>query len=92
MKGSKKDKERQYSITVRATAAEREQIQQKADAANKSISRFLVDLAVTSETSHQKEAFCLAQRVIKMQRLIDDVENQVLQHKLRKECEVIWRG
>ncbi len=92
MKSSKKDKERLYSITVRATEAEREQIQQKADAANKSISRFLVDLAVTSETSQQKDAFGLAQRLIKMQRMIDDIEDQVLQNKLRKECEVVWRG
>ena len=92
MKSKNKDNEISIKLTVRMTAKEKERLQEKADQANKSLSRFLVDTALASEASNQKEAFLIAQRLIKNQRLIDDIEDQVVQQRLRKECASVWRG
>lgn len=92
MKSSKKDKERQYKITVRATEEERDVIQEKAIQSKNSISGFLIEAALASETSCKKDAFLQAQRLIKLQRMIDDIEDQTVQAKLRKESENVWHS
>ena len=87
---SKKTKEIQYKITVRATAAERDAIHEKAAQDNSSVSAFLIKTALASESSCKQTAFQQAQRLIQIQRMIDKIENRAMQSELRKECETVW--
>lgn len=87
---SKIVKEKQYKITVRATAAERDSIHEKAAQDNSSVSAFLIKTALASESSCKQAAFHQAQRLARIQRMIDKIEDRAMQSELRKECENVW--
>ena len=88
---NKKNKE-VVKITLRATKEEKAILESKASQANKSTNRFLIDTALNSQTSCKSDASQLAQYLIRLQRKVDDMEDQILQKKLRKESIQVWHG
>ena len=89
---SKNNKEELVRITLRATKGEKETLEEKASQANKSTNRYLIDTALTAPTSCKRDAFQLAQRLIRLQRMVNDIEDQMLQKKMGKECAQVWHG
>lgn len=83
-------KEKQYKITVRATAKQRDAIQKNASQANSSMNDFFIMAALSYGSSCKKDIFLQSQRLIRLQRMIDDIEDQTVQSELRKECENVW--
>ena len=86
------DKEPEVRITIRTTKPKKELLAKKAASANKSMNAFLIDTALESETSCKNVAFQQAQRLVQLQRQIDDIEDQFLKAHLRKECAKVWHG
>ena len=89
---NKKNKEDIVKITLRATKGEKTILESKASQANKSINRFLIDTALHSQPSHKSDAAFLAQYLIQVLRMIDNIEDQAIQKKLREECIQVWHG
>ena len=89
---SKNNKEEVVRITLRATKGEKETLEEKASQANQSTNRYLIDTALAAPASCKRDAFQLAQRLIHLQRMVNDIEDQMLQEKMGKECAQVWHG
>ena len=92
MKNPEIQKENVKKITLRVPESVKEILQDRADSAKKSLNQFLLDQALGSGKSCQAEEFKQAQRLIHIQRMIDDLESQVLKAELQKEVASIWQS
>lgn len=81
-----------HKITLRMSPDEKQIIDEKATTAKKSINRYLIDLAIETETTDRAELFRQAQRLVRLQRQIDAIENDVKRQELRRECVALWSG
>lgn len=79
-------------VTLRMSSSEKQRIDEKATLAKKSVNRYLIDLALESETVDRAELFRQAQRLVQLQRQIDAIEHEVKKQELRKECAAVWSG
>ena len=81
-----------FKVTLRMSSREKQCIDEKAALAKKSVNRYLIDLALESETADRAELFRQAQRLVHLQRQIDAIEHEVKKQELRRECAAVWSG
>lgn len=79
-------------ITLRMTPEEKQVIEEKAATAKKSVNRYLIDTALQAETADRAELFRQAQRLVRLQRQIDALSDEVKKQEYRKECAAVWSG
>ena len=79
-------------ITLRMTPHEKSIIEEKAATSKKSINRYLIDTALQMETVNRAELFRQARRLVRLQRQIDALSDEVKKQDFRKECAAIWSG
>lgn len=79
-------------ITLRMTPDEKRIIEEKAATSKKSINRYLIDTALQTEAVDRAEIFRQAQRLVRLQRQIDALFDEVKKQEYRKECAAIWSG
>ena len=92
---SNKDKnrknEKKSTITVRVTEEEKQRMIEMASASRKSLNSFLVDSALFENDVTRQEKYEATQRIIKLMRKIDEIEDSVERARLKEKVSKAWQ-
>ena len=87
----KMNKEKKASITVRVTEEEKQRLIEMALASRKSLNSFLVDTALYENDVMLQEKYEVTQRIIKLMRKIDTIEDSVERTILKDKVSKAWQ-
>ena len=85
------NKEKKSSITVRVTEEEKQKLTAMAAASRKSLNSFLVDSALLENDVMRQEKYEATQRIIKLMRKIDEIEDSVERARLKEKVSKAWQ-
>ena len=85
------NKEKKSSITVRVTEEEKQKLTAMAAASRKSLNSFLVDTALYENDVMRQEKYEATQRIIKLMRKIDEIEDSVERARLKDKVSKAWQ-
>ena len=85
------NKEKKSSITVRVTEEEKQKLTAMAVASRKSLNCFLVDAALFENDVMRQEKYEATQRIIKLMRKIDEIEDSVERARLKDKVSKAWQ-